>query len=89
MLCICFLIAAFTVSAGRLFVIEAGILSEEDDASSFWEDPLIRSLVELFFGDVSSGQGSVLLDADENGIPQVPYIHQGFGVYDFTGVEGM
>ena len=84
MLCICFLIAAFTVSAGRLFVIEAGILSEEDDASSFWEDPMIRSLVELFFGDVSSGQGSVLLDADENGIPQVPYIHQGFGVYDFT-----
>ncbi|MCR4653793.1 MAG: hypothetical protein K5744_08905 [Eubacterium sp.] len=42
------------------------------------------ALVELFFGNVSSGQGSVLLDADENGIPQVPYIHQGFGVYDFT-----
>ena len=46
------------------------------------------ALVELFFGDVSSGQGSVLLDADVNGIPRVPYIHQGFGVYDFTGVEG-
>ena len=52
------------VYAGHLLVIEAGILSEEDDASSFWEDPMIRSLVELFFGDVSSGQGSVLLDAD-------------------------
>ena len=45
--------------------------------------------MELFFGNVSSGQGNVLLDADENGISRVPYIHQGFGVYDFTQRHGI
>jgi len=47
-------------------------------------DKYVDALVRAFFGDDAVGGGASYGDreTDENGVPKVPYINQGAGVYD-------
>lgn len=45
-------------------------------------DRLVDALIRAFFGGDTDEESIGSFDADENGIPRVPYINQGSGLYD-------